>query len=127
MGRYSSLYLDYATLLGSAHLKTGDEDRALRLFDETEQYYTDRIAKGDTSFRARQGIAAIHALRGDKEAAYDCLQQALDAGFYQYAELERHPCIESLHGDERFQQMMDGVRVKVDEMRRRVDALEVEG
>ncbi len=125
--RYSSLFIDDATLLGYAHLKTGNEERALRLFEETELYYTDRIARGDTSFRARVGIAAVHALRGDKEAAYDWLQQAIDAGFYQYAELERHPCFESLHGEERFQQMMAGVRVKVDEMRRRVDALEAEG
>ena len=124
---YSALYSDHATLLGYAHLKTGNEDRARRLFDETEQYYTDRIARGDTSIRARVGIAAVHALRGDDEAAYRWLQQAIDAGFYAYAELERHPCFESLHGDERFQQMMAGVRVKVDEMRRRVDALEAEG
>ncbi len=119
----SGLYSDDATLLGYAHLKMGDEDRALRLFDETEQYYTDRIAKGDTSFRARVGIAAVHALRGDKEAAYRWLQQAIDAGFYAYAELERHPCFESLHGEERFQRMMDGVEAKVEEMRRRVGAM----
>jgi tetratricopeptide (TPR) repeat protein len=67
---YSTLYLDYATLLGYAHLKMGDQERALRLFGETEQYYTGRIARGDTSFRARVGIAAVHALRSDKEAAY---------------------------------------------------------
>ena len=40
-----------------------------------------------------------------------------------YAELERHPCFESLHGEERFQHMMAGVKTKVEEMRRRVDAL----
>ncbi len=120
----SLLYSDYATLLGYAHLKTGDEERALRLFEETERYYTDRIARGDTSIRARVGIAAVHALRGDHEAAYDWLQQTIDAGFYQYAELERHPCFESLHGEERFQQMMDGVKAKVEEARRRVDAME---
>ena len=76
---------------------------------------------------ARVGIAAVHALRGDKEAAYDWLQQAIDSGFYQYAELERHPCFESLHGEERFQQMMDGVKARVEEMRRQVDAMEAGG
>ncbi len=124
---YSALYGDHATFLGYALLKTGQEDRSLRLFEETEQYYTDRIAGGDTTIKARVGIAAVHALRGDREAAYDWLQQALDAGFFQYAELERHPCFESLHGEERFQQMMAGVRVKGEEMRRRVDALEARG
>ena len=121
------LYSDYATLLGYTHLKTGDDDRAFRLFEETEQYYTERIARGDTSFQARQGIAAVHALRGDREAAYDWLQQAIDAGFYAYAELERHPCFESLRGEERFQRMMDGVKTKVEEARRRVGAMEVGG
>ncbi len=124
---YSALYIDHATLLGYAHLKMGDKDRALRLFEETEQYYTERIARGDTSIRARVGIAAVHALRGDREAAYDWLQQAIDAGFFQYAELERHPCFESLHGEERFQRMMAGVEAKVADMRQRVDALETQG
>jgi len=122
---YSVVYLDYATLLGYAYLKTGDEDRAHRLLEETELFYTGRIARGDTSFRARVGIAAVHALRGEKEAAYDWLQQAIGAGFYQYAELERHPCFESLHGEERFQRMMAGVAARVEEMRRRVDLMHV--
>ena len=121
---YSTLYLDYATLLGYARLKLGDRDRALRLFEETAQYYTKHIARGDTSFRARVGMAAVHALRGNREEAYGWLQQAIDAGFYPYAELERHPCFESLRGEERFRRMMGGVRVRVAEMRRCVDAAE---
>jgi len=115
---------EYATLLGYARLKAGDEDRALRLFAETEQYYTDRIARGDTSIKARVGLAAVHALRRDREAAYDWLQQAIDAGFYQYAELERHFFLESLHGEERFKRMMDGVKARVEDARRQVDATE---
>jgi tetratricopeptide (TPR) repeat protein len=121
---YSRLYSDYATLLGYAHLKMGDEDRALRLFAETEQYYTDRIARGDTSFQARVGLAAVEALRGNRETAYDWLQQGIDAGFYAYAELERHPCFEGLHGEERFQHMMDGVKARVEDARRQVDTAE---
>ncbi len=124
---YSSLYLDHATLLAFALLKTGDADRAESLLDETEQYYADRIGQGDTSIRARVGTAAIHALRGDEEAAFAWLQQAIDRGFYQYAELERHPCFETLHGEERFQRMMAGVKARVEEMRRQVDAMEAEG
>jgi hypothetical protein len=115
---------DLPTLLGYAHLKTGDEERALGLLEETEQHYTDRIAKGDTSFQARVGIAAVHALRGDRETAYDWLQQAIDAGFFAYAELERHPCFESLHGEERFERMMAGVKARVEDARKRVDAMD---
>ena len=88
---YSVIYLDYATLLGYASLKTGDEGRALRLFEETERLYKGKIARGDTSFRARVGIAAVHALRGEHEAAYDWLQQAIDAGFYPYADWSGTP------------------------------------
>jgi tetratricopeptide (TPR) repeat protein len=121
------LFLDHTTLLGYALLKLGQEERALRLFEETEQYYQDRIAKGDTSYQARVGIAAVHALRGDREAAYDWLQKAVDAGFYAYTELGRHPSFESLHGEERFQRMMEGVKARVGEMRRQVDAMEAGG
>jgi TolB-like protein len=119
---YSTLYLDYATLLGYARLKMGDRDRALRLLEETARYHTEHIARGDTSFRARVGMAAVHALRGNREEAYRWLQQAIDAGFYPYAELERHPCFEGLRGEERFRRMMDGVRARVEEVRRSVDS-----
>jgi hypothetical protein len=118
--------VDHATLLGYAHLKIGGENQAQRLFAETERFYLDRIAKGDTTIKARVGIAAVHALRGERAAAYDWLQQAIDAGFYQYAELRQHPCFESLHGEERFQQMMGGVKAKVEEVRRQLDATEAE-
>jgi serine/threonine protein kinase/tetratricopeptide (TPR) repeat protein len=116
---YSTLYLDYATLLAYARLKMGDRSRALPLLEKTERYYTEHIARGDTSFKARVGMAAVHALRGNREEAYRWLQQAIDAGFYPYAELEKHPCFESLRGEERFRRMMDGVRARVAEMRRR--------
>jgi tetratricopeptide (TPR) repeat protein len=124
---YPVVYVDYATLLAYAYMKMGDEDRALPLLGETERFYKERIARGDTSFRARVGIAAVHALRGDREATYDWLQQAIDAGFYPYAELERHPCFESLRGEERFQRMMAGVRARVEEMRRRAEARDAAG
>ena len=120
----SRLYSDSATLLGYAHLKLGDQERAFRLFEQTEQYYSSRIARGDTSFQARVGLAAVHLLRGDKDAAYRWLQEAIDAGFFAYAELERFFVFESLHGEERFQRMMDGVEAKVADARRRVDSLE---
>jgi len=118
----SGLYLDYATLLGYALLKQGETDRAGRLFDETERFHTDRIARGDTTIQARVGIAAVHAVRGDREGAYRWLEQAIDAGFYQYAELEPHPCFESLRNEERFKRMMRAVADRVEEMRRRADA-----
>lgn len=74
--------------------------------------------------KARVRIAAVHAVRGEKGAAYEWLEKALDAGFYQYAELEAHPCFESLHGEERFQEMMTEVKARVEEMRRQIDAME---
>jgi TolB-like protein/Flp pilus assembly protein TadD len=119
---YPELFMDHATLLGYGLLKTGAADRAHRLFEETERHYMDRIAGGDTTIRARVGIAAVHAQRGDREAAYRWLEQAIDAGFYQYTELERHPLFESLRDEERFQDMMAAVAVRVEEMRRQVQA-----
>ena len=62
---------------------------------------------------------------GAQSTVFD--QQAIDSGFYQYAELEKHPCFESLHGEERFQRMMTEVEARVEEMRRQVDAMEAEG
>jgi TolB-like protein len=124
---YSALYADHATLLAFTLLKRGDTNRASSLLEQTEQYYAERIATGDTSFQALVGTAAVHALRGDKAAAYDWLQQAIDRGFYQYVELERHPCFQGLVGEERFKRMMAGVRARVAKVRQQVDAIEAGG
>ena len=122
-GRFPSRFLnDRDTLLGLALLGAGEKEPGLRLLNEAETAYTDRIANGDTSFQARIQMAAIHALRGDKEAAYDWLERAIDAGFFAYREAERHPFFESLRGEERFQQMMAGVEERVEEMRRQWEA-----
>ena len=115
---------DADTVFGCALLGAGERERALRHLDEAERAYRERIAQGDTSFEARIQMSAIHALRGDKEAAYDWLQQAIDTGFFAYAEAERHPFFESLHEEERFRQMMAGVKTTVEEMRRQVEAFE---
>jgi tetratricopeptide (TPR) repeat protein len=120
----SRLLSDLRTLLGCALMNAGEKERALRLLEEAEHYYTERIARGDTSFDARIQMSAIHALRGEKEAAYDWLQQAVDAGFFAYAEAERHPFFESLHEGERFQEMMARVKARVKEMRRQLEAEE---
>ena len=67
----------------------------------------------------------LHEIRSGGEASFTEAQ--LLEGFFQYVELERHPCFESLHGEERFQRMMDGVKARVEEMRRQVDAMEAGG
>jgi len=55
------------------------------------------------------------------------LQKALDAGLFQYADLERHPCFESLHGEERFKRMMAVAKARVDDARARLAAMEATG
>lgn len=53
-------------------------------------------------------IAALHALRGDEEAAYSALSEAFDAGFWDFAGLRKNDDFASLRDEERFRSMVRG-------------------
>jgi len=53
-------------------------------------------------------IAALQALLGDKEAAYSALQEALDAGFWDFVGLRKNDDFASIRDEERFRSMVRG-------------------
>ena len=57
---------------------------------------------------------------GDRQRAYEWLERAIDSGW----RLERtypSPLFESLHGEERFQQLMDRIDADIERMKIRVE------
>jgi hypothetical protein len=66
-------------------------------------------------------IAAMYALQGNKEQAYAWLQRAIDVGWINWSMATIDPLFENLHDEERFKQMMAGVKARVDEMRARAE------
>jgi hypothetical protein len=69
-------------------------------------------------------MAAIYAVQGKKEDALRWLEKAVDAGWRYYNYASRYPLLENIRDDERFKRIMNETRVKVAEMRRRVEQLE---
>ena len=80
-----------------------------------------RLEEGDEFYGTYHTIAAIHAAQGEKEEAYQWLQKAIDAGYRDYRFASKNPLFESLHGDQRFEDMMADLKAMVDEMRRRLE------
>jgi len=64
---------------------------------------------------------------GKKEEALQWLQKALDSGMTEYRYYTRYPLFENIRDDERFKRIVDEVKIRVAEMRRRVEQMERDG
>ena len=68
----------------------------------------------------RRELAAVYAASGDRQRAYEWLERAIDSGW----RLERtypSPLFESLHGEERFEQLMNRIDADLQRMKARVE------
>ena len=83
-----------------------------------------RIEQGNEGWDTREYIAMIYALQGNKEEALKWLQKAVDAGWYHYRYIVRHPMLENVRDEPRFKEIIEKTKAKVDEMRRRVEKME---
>jgi serine/threonine protein kinase/Tfp pilus assembly protein PilF len=116
-------YLDNTLVvpLGLAYWKTGQRDKAKQAFASALDVAQTRLKEGDERSEWRHSIAAVHAAQGDKEEAYRWLQKSIDAGYRDYRRASKNPLFESLHGDQRFEDIMADLKTMVDDMRRRVE------
>jgi TolB-like protein/tRNA A-37 threonylcarbamoyl transferase component Bud32/Flp pilus assembly protein TadD len=112
--------------LGYIYWKTGRKDEAKKLFQENLDWLQKRIEQGDDSIDTRFSMAAIYAVQGNKDEALKWLQKAVDAGWRYYNFASRYPLLENIRDDERFKRIIDEIKAKVAEMRRRVEQLEAE-
>jgi TolB-like protein/predicted Zn-dependent protease len=105
---------------GWALLKLGDTERGLALLEEVVQEAHRLVDQGNEEPVLRRELAAVYAASGDRQRAYEWLERAIDSGW----RLERtypSPLFESLHGEERFQQLMDRIDVDIERMKIRVE------
>jgi tetratricopeptide (TPR) repeat protein len=70
----------------------------------------------ETASVASYNIACVHALKGDKEAAFAALDKAIATGFHKPEYLEKDTDLESLRGDARFSALMDAAKAKAASM-----------
>jgi len=111
--------------LGYVYWKTGKRDQAQKLLQSVLVTFKNEADSGNESWKVRRNIAGINAILGNKEEALQWLQKTIDAGFLFYRYIARDPTFESLRDDERFKQIMDKTRARVDEMRKRIKDMEI--
>jgi protein kinase/serine/threonine-protein kinase len=117
----------HSTWLGYVYWKTGKRTQAEEMFAESLRFNQNRIETGDQSHYPSLDLTFVYAVQGKKKEAYRWLQKTIDAGFRWYDLFLKHPLLENLHNDQRFIQMMRQLEVEVDEMRKRIEAMEQEG
>lgn len=86
------------------------------LFSYKLTYNTDRIARGEMSYKFRYEIAQIYAVKGDKKNAYKWLEEAFEAGWTEYSYAAVDPLFNSLRQDERFEKLIEKARDRVNSM-----------
>lgn len=112
------------TGLGYALWKIGEQDSARKKFNESLRLDQKELEQNSEWYIIPYDLAAIHAIQGNKTEAYTWLQKAIEAGWRTYRLALIDPLFENLRNEQQFKQMMEEVKAKVDEMRRRVEQME---
>jgi tetratricopeptide (TPR) repeat protein len=116
----------HATYLAAALWHLDERDRSRHLFSEQLQTDQEAIAAGNLHPGLRKDIAVIYAIQGDIEQALDWMQKAVSTGYSRY-DLARHDgLLENLYETTTFQDLMANVESRVEQLRRRVEAMERE-
>jgi serine/threonine protein kinase/tetratricopeptide (TPR) repeat protein len=107
------------TRLAYIYGKTGKQQEAQKLFAQALELCHSRLDEGNESYRVSYEIAAIKAIQGRKDEAYQWLKKAVDAGWRRYRLASADPVFETLHTEEEFRRLMSEVKAMVEEMRKK--------
>jgi non-specific serine/threonine protein kinase len=101
--------IEVAQKLGAAWLRKGGRDAAERYFDLALRSFKARVGRGADDPYTRYYIAALHALNGDPDLAFESLERSFASlGAPNRVRAPLDPDFESLRGDPRFQALVDG-------------------
>ena len=110
--------------LGYVYWHTGRRDEARTVFARGLELGREEVAKGNEAPAVMYDLALINAIQGKKAEACDWLQKAINAGWRMYWLADLDPTLENLRGDDRFKKMMGDLKVRVDQMRKRIEEME---
>ena len=110
-GSYNQLAYIYAKLG-----KKGDSKKMLELnINETLKW----LARGDEGPGSRMGLAVSYKLQGNNAEAYKWLRESIKAGWTDYRLVAVDPLYENFRKDQEFKDLLDGVRNRMMEMKKR--------
>jgi TolB-like protein/Flp pilus assembly protein TadD len=99
----------------------GEREAGARLFAEAVSANEAFIESGADFPTVPLEMAAIHAVQGNTELAYDWLEQVLDAGLRMPRTLAVDPMFASLRGQERFERIVERMALDVERRRANVE------
>lgn len=101
-------------LFGYLYRKGGLYEKADSLFQYKMEYNMERILRGDESYKYPYEIAEIQSFVGNQEKAVEWLGEALAKGWLEYEYGLRDPLFENVLGNERFLDIIDRAKLKLD-------------
>ena len=101
-------------------LRLGHPVEADRILDRNlSMFLKDSGSTGEGSSNP-YGLAQIYAIRRKKMECLVLLQKAADLGYLDYRWTIRDPLLENVRGEQQFDRILAGLKVKIDEMRAHV-------
>lgn len=107
--------------LGQILLEEGKKVEADVYLTHATNINLDQIAKGSQSYEPSFYLAAIHAIRGNKEQSLIWLQKAIELNWVDYAHIIHGPYFARYRTDPDFLKKVEFVRTKSDSMRRKAE------
>ncbi|MEQ1585935.1 MAG: hypothetical protein ABL895_08665 [Cyclobacteriaceae bacterium] len=107
--------------LGQILLEEGNKVDADVYLSHATNINLDQIAKGSQSYEPSFYLAAIHAIRANKEQSLLWLQKAIDLNWVDYAHVVHGPYFARYRNDPDFLKKVEFVRSKSDSMRRKAE------
>lgn len=105
--------------LGQILMEGGSKIQAEVYLAHALENYKYEIDNGSLSVDPPYYIAVIYAIRDNKEQSLQWLQKAVDMNWVDYNKFEYGPHFEKYRYDPDFRKIINGVRAKVDEMRKK--------
>jgi eukaryotic-like serine/threonine-protein kinase len=107
----------YRTTYASLLMRRGERARAEQLLAESAKEAQAALADNNEHQRVPIEIAAIHAIKGEKDQALDWLERGVTAGYRDYSTLGRDPIFHDLRREARFEAVLKKMEQAVAAMR----------
>lgn len=99
--------------------RRGESAKAATLVAEAERVARALIDAGNETPELRIELAAAAALRKDRQAALDWFERAVEAGYPEYALIERDPILADIRPEPRYRELLDRMKERVATQRAR--------
>ena len=104
-------------LLGYTLWRAGEREKAQSLFADFEVFAHDELKRGNEAPDLHHSLAAVHAIRGERQEALRWLREAIASGWMNERHLARDPLLESLREEPEFQRMLAQMRAELERQR----------